>query len=283
MAKAKTAGKKKTSKPASRPRKKSVPDFPKVDLPALVSTALHQVEERRGGAASGGSRRAGSSAAKVREPTSASGKTPRPRPAVQTEGDATARAARALLASALFDAPAPMVASARSLRLSPRGLVLTIAIAASCGALAALFGTFGLARLFPSHATLIASGRAELTQKIAPIDTEFTPLNRSPETSTRTPQSVEVNEAADNVPPPKTDDDTTGSIPDPQTGTRDARTVEGWVLRNVYGGAALVEGRPGLIQVMPGDSLPGVGRIESITRQDGRWVVVTSKGLIATR
>jgi hypothetical protein len=38
-----------------------------------------------------------------------------------------------------------------------------------------------------------------------------------------------------------------------------------------------------LIQVMPGDSLPGVGRVESIKRQDGRWVVVTSKGLIVTR
>jgi hypothetical protein len=59
--------------------------------------------------------------------------------------------------------------------------------------------------------------------------------------------------------------------------------IEGWVLRNVYGGSALVEGRPGLIQVMPGDSLPGVGRVESIRREDGRWAVVTSRGLIVQR
>jgi hypothetical protein len=59
--------------------------------------------------------------------------------------------------------------------------------------------------------------------------------------------------------------------------------VEGWVLRSVYGGSALVEGRPGLIRVMPGDSLPGVGRVETITRKDGRWVVVTERGLIVAR
>jgi hypothetical protein len=29
--------------------------------------------------------------------------------------------------------------------------------------------------------------------------------------------------------------------------------------------------------------LPGLGRIENIRRQDGRWVVVTSKGLILAR
>jgi len=56
--------------------------------------------------------------------------------------------------------------------------------------------------------------------------------------------------------------------------------VEGWVLRKAYRGAALVEGRYGIIEVEPGDTLPGVGRVEEIKRQDGRWVVVTGKGLI---
>lgn len=60
-------------------------------------------------------------------------------------------------------------------------------------------------------------------------------------------------------------------------------TVEGWVLRNVANGGALVEGRGGLYEVYAGDPLPGVGRIDAIRRQDGRWVVVTSKGLIVSR
>ena len=35
-----------------------------------------------------------------------------------------------------------------------------------------------------------------------------------------------------------------------------------------------------------GDALPdlaGVGRVDAIRKQDGRWVVVTSKGLIVSR
>ena len=58
--------------------------------------------------------------------------------------------------------------------------------------------------------------------------------------------------------------------------------VEGWVLRSVSDGVALVEGRHGVIEIEPGDSLPGIGRIHEIKRQDGHWVVVTPKGLIVS-
>ena len=59
--------------------------------------------------------------------------------------------------------------------------------------------------------------------------------------------------------------------------------VDGWVLRQVLDGAATVEGRQGVFEVIPGDPLPGVGRVDAIRRQDGRWVVVTSRGLIVAR
>lgn len=59
--------------------------------------------------------------------------------------------------------------------------------------------------------------------------------------------------------------------------------VDGWVLREVYNGAALVENRNRrLYEVMPGGVLPGVGRIEGIERRGARWVVVTDKGFIGT-
>ena len=86
--------------------------------------------------------------------------------------------------------------------------------------------------------------------------------------------------------------DTTGAIaavapsPQPQAvAVRDAGppVLEGWVVRSVYNGAALIQGRLGLVAVERGDTLPGLGRIENIRRQDGRWVVVTSKGLILAR
>jgi hypothetical protein len=60
-------------------------------------------------------------------------------------------------------------------------------------------------------------------------------------------------------------------------------TIEGWVLRDVSNGGALIEGRGGLYEVYAGDPIPGIGRVDAIRRQDGRWVVVTSKGLIVAR
>jgi hypothetical protein len=60
-------------------------------------------------------------------------------------------------------------------------------------------------------------------------------------------------------------------------------TVEGWVLRGVSRGVALIEGRRGIYEVYAGDAVPGAGRVDAIRRQDGHWVVVTSKGLIVGR
>ena len=75
--------------------------------------------------------------------------------------------------------------------------------------------------------------------------------------------------------------------PQPQAvAVRDTRppVLEGWVVRSVYNGAALIQGRlGGVMEVEPGDNLPGLGRVENIRRQDGRWVVVTSRGVIVSR
>ncbi|OCK62558.1 hypothetical protein [Bradyrhizobium sp. LMTR 3] len=60
-------------------------------------------------------------------------------------------------------------------------------------------------------------------------------------------------------------------------------TVEGWVLRDVGNGSALIESRRGMYEVYAGDPVPGLGRVDAIRKQDGRWVVVTSKGLIVAR
>ena len=60
-------------------------------------------------------------------------------------------------------------------------------------------------------------------------------------------------------------------------------TVDGWILRDVANGGALIESRRGMYEVYAGDPIPGVGRVDAIRKQDGRWVVVTSKGLIVAR
>ncbi len=69
---------------------------------------------------------------------------------------------------------------------------------------------------------------------------------------------------------------------DPKAATKNP-VVEGWSLRKVYGSdAALVEGRYGVVEIEPGDVVPGLGRIQEIRRQDGHWVVVTSRGLVVS-
>lgn len=61
------------------------------------------------------------------------------------------------------------------------------------------------------------------------------------------------------------------------------KVVEGWVLRDVGRGGALIEGRGGLYEVYTGDPVPGLGKVDAIKKQDGRWVVYTTKGLVVAR
>ncbi|MET0677625.1 MAG: hypothetical protein ABW175_17655 [Bradyrhizobium sp.] len=98
--------------------------------------------------------------------------------------------------------------------------------------------------------------------------------------------------------PPAASRDVTGSIPQQQVAAAGPATVpaappkpemarlptvEGWVLRDVANGSALIESRRGMYEVFAGDPVPGLGRVDAIRKQDGRWVVVTSKGLIVSR
>jgi hypothetical protein len=59
-------------------------------------------------------------------------------------------------------------------------------------------------------------------------------------------------------------------------------TIEGWAIREVLGGAVVLEGPGGVWRVRQGDTVPGVGRIDSIVRWGSRWIVATSRGLIST-
>ena len=69
----------------------------------------------------------------------------------------------------------------------------------------------------------------------------------------------------------------TGSLPDKPK----AEALEGWALRDVYDGVAILEDRRRrLVEVGRGDAVPGVGRVESIERRGRQWVVVTRQGVI---
>jgi hypothetical protein len=113
------------------------------------------------------------------------------------------------------------------------------------------------------------------------------------------PSAVPVAATAAPAAAPSASKDTTGSIastpaqqaaaapgaPKIEAKTEVGRlpTLDDWVLRDVAYGGALIYGRRGTYEVYAGDMIPGLGRVDAIRRQDGRWVVVTSKGLIVAR
>ncbi|MDF3812759.1 MULTISPECIES: hypothetical protein [Rhodopseudomonas] len=101
----------------------------------------------------------------------------------------------------------------------------------------------------------------------------------------RAAQASVVASAPAATPTPSAAKDVTGSIPTPAPKPVVSRlpTVSGWILRDVVDGGALIEGRQGVFEVYAGDPIPGLGRVDAVRRQDGRWVVVTSRGLIVAR
>ncbi len=59
------------------------------------------------------------------------------------------------------------------------------------------------------------------------------------------------------------------------------QVIAAWVVRDVYQGVALIEGRRGTLEVVPGVSIPGAGVVKSIDRHGSGWTVTTTKGVVA--
>jgi ElaB/YqjD/DUF883 family membrane-anchored ribosome-binding protein len=56
--------------------------------------------------------------------------------------------------------------------------------------------------------------------------------------------------------------------------------IPGWHVRRAYDGAAVLEGKTGVIEVVPGQDVPALGRIQEIKNENNRWQVLTSRGVI---
>jgi len=73
----------------------------------------------------------------------------------------------------------------------------------------------------------------------------------------------------------------TGSIT-PKEESRPPQVAQGWALRDFYDGRAILESRNGMqFRVGPGSNVPGLGKVETIKRENGKVVVVTQSGIIA--
>lgn len=198
-------------------------------------------------------------------------------------------------------------------------LAASVALAAAVGAVVGALGAYGIAALAQSPAAVAVAAepsqaadnlalreavekmRSEIAALKASVDsasgstkTHFTKITErfdridkaQVEPSVKLNKAVEtldrIERRTDAAVPAK---ETTGSVPLPTPAAvapPPPPIVPGWVLREVYRGVALIQGaRFGLIEVEAGDQVPGLGRIEAVRKHDGRWVVVTSKGLVA--
>jgi hypothetical protein len=208
--------------------------------------------------------------------------------------------------------PSPTAAAAappRSWRFAL--LAATIALAAAIGSLVGSLTGAGVGRLMPEAApstnTADAAGilralksqvaelsamKSNLDGSIRNANTQFVAiaerLDRVERAATNpAAQLAHIADAIDRLNKVNAAPETTGSIAPmtaPPAGTKIVdRIVEDWVVQDVRGDRALVEGRNGsLFEVGAGSILPGVGRVEAVKRQDGQWVVVTARGVITS-
>jgi hypothetical protein len=131
----------------------------------------------------------------------------------------------------------------------------------------------------------VEKAQAEPAAKLAKLSEAVDKLRAAPPAAP-TPVAtapVAAKEVTGSIAPPAAAAATPVPLPAPKPEVARLPTVEGWVLRDVDNGYALIEGRRGMFEVYAGDAIPGLGRVDAVRKQDGRWVVVTSKGLIVAR
>ena len=190
-------------------------------------------------------------------------------------------------------------------------LAATIALAAAVGSFVGSLTGAGVGRLVPEAApsantadagSILRAVKSELAElsamksnldgSIRNANTQFVAiaerLDRVERAATNpAAQLAHIADAVDQLNKINATPETTGSIAPMTTPPADPkivdRIVEDWVVQDVHGDRALVEGRNGsLFEVGAGSILPGVGRVEAVKRQDGQWVVVTARGVITS-
>jgi hypothetical protein len=117
-----------------------------------------------------------------------------------------------------------------------------------------------------------ASGLASLENRLAGTETAQAGLTAQIAGLTKGLSRAEAARPAP-VSPEVTGSITRGNLP----------VANDWVLWRVRNGRALVQGNGGYFEVVPGSQLPGLGLVQRIVKQDGRWMVMTRNAVIVAR
>ncbi|HZP70228.1 MAG TPA: hypothetical protein VFB29_09820 [Pseudolabrys sp.] len=187
------------------------------------------------------------------------------------------------------------------LKLRPRyrryaTLAASVAIAAATGVVVGATATGGFYKPAPVDVVGLEENKAA-QQSIARLSKEISSLKASLEAANKSANaqfakiterlSREAAEITGAVKPPQTVppvSQATAPMPLPrpvETSHRPA-IVSDWTIRETRDGFVYVQGHGDVYQVVPGAPLPGLGTVEQIKRQEGRWVVVTPKGIIVS-
>lgn len=202
----------------------------------------------------------------------------------ETTGDSTQEAAA--------PPPLPLQHSSRFLMLAA-----SVAFAAAFGSFVGSLSGTGMVRFLSPAPQPAAAGVGLSTDAMHEMKLELTALasiKSNLETTTRSTsmQLAKLSDRLDKFDQRAAAKEVTGSIaPAPAPAVVQAmaapktpdRILQDWIVQDVQSGRALVQNRYGsMFDVGEGSTLPGIGRIDSIKRQDGQWLVLTERGTITS-
>jgi hypothetical protein len=174
----------------------------------------------------------------------------------------------------------------RTIVLVGSALVAGLGLGWACGANIAAFNSIAQTEA-PSHRVpeTRPSGKSDGTRRTASTSGLQTP----PAVGAVSPAGAKTEAASPGGPrfsadPASTQANTPPLAREPMVPVAETKptTIEGWTVLDVRGGMAVLEGPDGVRTAARGDTVPGIGRIDSIVRWGNRWIVATANGLIAT-
>jgi hypothetical protein len=162
-------------------------------------------------------------------------------------------------------------------------LAASVTFAAALGAVLGALANSGFSAPARPDVAAIEENKA-MQQSIARLGKEITTLKASLEQANKSAhtQIAKISERLEHAAA-----EVTGSVSAPRIAAVEpppARpsVVAGWTIRDTRNGYVYVESRGEVYQVVLGAPLPGLGPVQSVKRQDGRWVVLTPKGIIVS-
>jgi len=178
-------------------------------------------------------------------------------------------------------------------------LAASVAIAAAFGTVVGAAMTGGFAKTPTVDMATVQQNKAT-QQSVAHLTNEIANLKASLEAANKAAHS-QIAKLSDRL---RETADITGTVAPPQTvppapqagaplpAPRPPQAAEAppprlsivpdWTIRETRDGYVYVQGHGDIYQVVPGAPLPGLGPVAQIKRQDGRWLVVTPKGIIVS-